>query len=730
MSDGRHRAPWPREILGGALGSLVMLAVVLTIGLVGYSPLGQAGAPLGLAAAFVTVTVGGLIFALAGSSAMPVAGPSSATALIFAGTLAPLLRDPAVAGADGLRLLLTAGGTVVLVSGLLQIVFARIGLGRLAQFVPQPVLAGFMNGVAVLIFVSQLPPLLGLEAGTPLGQWQPAALAVGLATAGCTAVLAWRWPGAPAQLLGLLLGVVLFALLHSFWPALGLGATVGPLPPAWPRPDLPQQWLAAGAAALLQRHAVELLVAAAVLALIGSLESVLSSLAIDLQLDARHDPGRDLLVLGAANIVVGLFAGLPVVVLRARALATLRAGGVGRRSALAGALAFALIFALLGPWLALLPKAVLAGTMLTVAFALIDRWTRQLVGQWRSGDHSDDLWQTLAIVAFVCVVTVWQGFVVGVAAGVLAATAVFVRSLGRSLLRARRHGSELPSRRLYPPLQEGWLSRGRQHIVVLELEGALFFGSAARLAGEFDSLEADVRFVVVDLHGVGTIDASGAMLLQQQSIALRGRGVSLLLAGVAESNRKGRQLRAFGCFRESPRQDWFADADRAMEHAERSLLDAAGLGLRDEAAPLESSLLLRGLSADDVQRLRQCLQRRELQAGEILFRQGDVSDGLYVLTRGSISIVASAAGAPGRRFLSFSPGLMLGETAMLDGGGRSATAVADSASELWQLSPTALDALVHEASPLAAALYRNIAIHLAERLRHATSARATAAGSP
>ena len=63
MSDDRRRAPWPAEIAGGVVGSVVMLAVVLTIGLLGYAPLGQAAAPLGLAAAFVSVTVGGLVLA-------------------------------------------------------------------------------------------------------------------------------------------------------------------------------------------------------------------------------------------------------------------------------------------------------------------------------------------------------------------------------------------------------------------------------------------------------------------------------------------------------------------------------------------------------------------------------------------------------------------------------------------------------------------------------------------
>lgn len=730
MLRNGHAAPWAREWLAGTTGAVVMLAVVLTIGLIGVAPLGAAATSQGVVGAFVAAALGGLVFALISRSAMPVAGPSSATALIYAAALAPLLGDPAVrAGAD-LSLIFVAGGTLVLAMGLLQIAFATLGLGRLAQFVPQPVLAGFMNGVAVLIFLAQLPALAGVPQGSGLADWQPAALALGLFTVLVTGAVLWRRPQAPAQLIGLAAGVAsYFGLLHVA-PGLSLGGTVGTLPAAWPLPDLPLHWLSPRVADFFARHAAGLLVSALVLALIGSLESVLSGMAVDQMLDGRHDARRDLFALGVANVAVGLFGGLPTVVLRARALATLHAGGQGRRAAVGGALAFALMFATLGPWISQLPLVVLGGIMITVAFGLLDRWTRQLVAQWRDGERSAELWQALGVVAFVCTLTVWQGFVVGVVAGVLAATAVFVRSLDRTLLRVRLRGGDAPSRRIYPESHEAVLQAARDRIEVLMLGGPLFFGNAARLAQALGSLDTATRFVVVDLGGVSTIDATGATVLQQESGTLRRHGVMLLLAGLTESHPHGRRLRAFGCFRESPRSDWFADVDRAMEWAERQMLTQAGLDLDGPTMPLASTNLFRGLAADDAARLEAAMRARQLEPGEVLFREGDRADGLYVLTRGSVSVLAGANSASGgRRFLSFSPGLMLGETAMLDGGGRSATVLADVASELWQLSPEALATIAREAPPLAVSVHRNIAVHLAQRLRQGTSRRPRAAAS-
>jgi len=732
----RHRAPWPREILGGATGSVVMLAVVMTLGMLSCAPLGRAAVTLGVTASFVTATVGGVLVALLARSPMPAAGPSSATALIFASLVAQLARDPQVVsgGSAGVATVLVTMSVTVVLMGVLQLAMAGAGFGRLAQFVPQPVLAGFMNGVAVLIVISQIPTLLGLTDIAQLANLdadrsalQPATLVIGLLTAACTWLVAWRWPRSKSQLIGLAFGLTLYATLRWQQPGLALGTLVGPLPETLPRPDLPLRLLAPGQIDFIWHHAVAVTITAVVLALIGSLETALNSLAVDQTLQEQHDPSRELIALGWANIAIGVFGGLPAVSLRARAMATLLAGGIGRRAALAGAICFGLMYALLGPALALLPTTVLAGIMLTVAVGLADNWTRQLVRQWRSGERSSDAWQSLAIVALVCGITIWKGFAIGVAAGVGVALLVFVRSMNRSLLRSRHTAVAEPSRRVYPEPQEQVLQSARARILVLELEGALFFGSADRLAREADRLGDGVRFLVLDLQGVSTIDETGAMLLQQLSVRLRQRGVALLLAGVTAEHMHGRRLRAFGCFRESPRDDWFADIDRAVEFAEQQLLREAGLALVDTSVPIGSCSLFRGLKPSQLATVEAQLQYRCLDPGDTLFREGDPADGLYVLTRGSISVIAGQGPEHARqRFVSFSAGLILGETAMLDGGGRSASATADSEVEVHLLTQNGINAIAAKDPDLAAQLYRNIAIHLSERLRRATSLRRSA----
>ena len=720
-------------MLNGGGNALSNLAILLTLGLVAFAPLGVDAARVGIAASFATVIAGGLIYAWRGSVVAPTGGPSSATALILAGLVMQLVRDPELnlASAPGLAAVGAVAAASVVLMGLWQLVFALLGLGRLARFVPQTVLAGFMNGVALMIILTQVPALLGLPPLTALSdaaalaRAQPLTLAIGLTTAAAVWLMRWKWPRIPALLLVLSAGTGLFLLLGTALPGMALGPAVGPLPQGWVLPDMPLRLVAADAFALLQRHAGAVVLTAAVLAVIASLESLLGAVAVDQVTHTRHDTRRELIALGLANLASGVCGGLPLVLSRSRALLLVRDGVPGRGAVVATVVAFVIIYAIGGPVIAVIPKAVLAGITLTIAVSLVDVWTRQLLGQLRAGERSSDLWLSLTVVASVCAATVAMGFVAAVAAGVLLSMGIFIRSMNRSLLRGRLSAAERPSRRIYGPEQEALLQRSRQQVTLLELEGALFFGSAERLAAEVETLAPDCRCLVLDLRRVNTIDESGAVLLQELSRQLGQRHVLFLMAGVAADNAHGRRLKAFGCFRTSPRADWWPDVDHAIEAAERMLL--GGAGGTATRVPLAQTSLLHNLEPDQLERMMALLTEQPLPAGALLFREGDPGDCLYLLTQGSISILSGSARTR-QRFVSFSPGVMFGEVAMLDGSGRSADAVADSDSVVYVLTRAAFDALRADEPVLGERLMHNIALHLSERLRSAAVAwRASAA---
>ncbi len=728
----------PADVLAGALNALTSLGVVLSLGIVATGSLGPDAIPLGIKAALIAVIAGGLVYALSGSTASPAGIPSSATTVIFAALAAQVGRDPQIdlSSAQGLLSLSAVLSSAVLLMGLLQIALGAAGFGRLARFVPQPVLAGFMSGIVMLILFAQLRPLVGLPLTSTLtdpatlAQIQPLALLIGVASAAGVWLLGPKWRAVPSSLLGLVAGVALYAVLSGLLPGAHFGNMVGALPQGWVTPDALLPLAEPATSNLWQRHGSQVVLTAAVLAFIGSLESIFSAIAVDQTTGLQHNSRRELMSLGAANIASGLCGGMPLSLGRARAMQLLDSGAPGRRPVVIAALTFALMYGVGGPLLALLPKAALAGVMVTIALAMSDRWTRQLVRQWRAGERSPEVRLSLAVVAVVCVVTAAGGFVAGLVSGVLLSMLVFMRSVNRSLLRDRYGANQRPSRRIYLPEQEALLRQARSRVMVFELEGALFFGSATRLLGECESLAPDCRCLVLDLRRVNTIDESGAMALQQLSTDLNRRGVTLLLAGVA-ANKHGRRLRDFGCFRsdaaDDAHPDWCPDADCATEAAEALLLVDGGLGDSECSVPLVETALLKGLDAAQCAQVLALMDQRRLAAGELLFQQGDPGDALYVLTEGAISIV-TAGPSERQRFVTFPPGMMFGETAMLDGGGRTAAAVADRASVVHMLSKTAFEALSTADPQLGQRLALNIAVHLAERLRGASTAWRVSAG--
>ncbi len=705
-----------RRLPGGVVGSLAVLAVPLSLGLLAFAPLGPAAAQVGLRATFTAAVVAGVVYALLAGNRAPAAGPSSATALVLAGLVATLASSGDPPGGTALALVLLGCAAAVALSGLMQVALAAAGLARLAALVPRPVLAGFMNGVALLIVVGQLPLLLGLLPGsavdasalrTALAEPGPWLLGLGTVVVVLALQRYSRWP---APLTALAAGTLLVAALSAIWPGLWLGHMVGTLPmtpaatPLLPPLLQPAPWQA------LAAHAPAVVGTAAVLALIGALESLLGLLALDEQLDTRHDPRRELMALGAANLASGLLGGLPAVVLRARAIAMAHAGGTGRAAAVAGALSYAVVFLFGGPLLDQLPLAVLGGIMVTVALALVDGWSGQLLRRGWPGRGAADLRAALAVMLAVCGMTLWLGFVAGVALGVVLSTALFVARMNRSPLRLRLTAAERPSRRIYPDAVEAMLQPLRRDIEIWELDGTLFFGNASRLLQLADALPTRTRVLVLDIRRVNSIDETGAAALGRLQRLLGRRSTLLLLCGMAPGSAS--QLALDAADHAPPP---LPDADQAIEAAERHLLGAAAQTAL-AACPVPESQLLQGLDDLQAAAVMRVMAVRQLQAGELLFRQGDPPDGLYVLTRGSVSVIGRD-GPRTQRYLSLSPGMMIGETALLDGRHRSADAVADGDAELHHLPAAALAALEATDPATAARLHRNMAVYLSRRLR-------------
>ena len=717
----------PGDLRGGVSSAVVALGVLLPLGLLAFASLGPDGGSLGVRAAFVAAIVGGAVATAVGGSVIPGSGPRISTTLIFAGFVAALAADPRLRGANGLDVesILILASLCVALAGALQIAFALMRLGSITSFVPLPVVAGFMDGVAVLTIAAQIPILFGPSAYSwtrdSLDNLQLTGLAVGLASAAVAWVVARRMPRAPWALVGLAFGTALSWAIAAFGgsaiPLLGAPAS------GLQSPLLALFRLEPNVTAIVSTHLPQLLTTAFVIALVASLDGLLSAAGVDVRLHTRHEPNRVLLGQGLANVASAAFGGLPVVHSLIIPLASYRAGSRTRASGIVAAFVLLLVMIVGSPIIGIVPAAATAGVMIIVGLGLFDQWSRTVWRELREGSLDRDALWSLATVLIVCVVTVFFGFLVGIIVGVALSVILFVASVNRSLVRSVATGETRGSRRIYPPDQASLLRARGAEIRLVEIEGAIFFGTAHKFEREMEAAAKGTRFLILDLRRVTMIDASGALAFDRIASRARSQGTQLVLAALVAGDRHARALRAHGAFARAEDRHWYPDADRALEYAERHLLDEAGQRPPSDELPLEKLSLFDGIGPLQREKLRAYLSRMELAAHEVLFRRGEPGDCLYLLAKGSVSILANIDDgvASAHRLASFAPGVIFGETAMLDGGGRTASGVADEPSVAYVLTRAALDAISAEERELATVVLLNIARQISARLRFATA---------
>ena len=697
------------ELAGGLTSAIPGLVYALTLGLLAFGALGVEHVEIGLRAGFAAAVFGGAAAALSSGTQLPATGPRASVTLVLTGFVLLLVRDPAL----GIEDVVSLASLCVIASGFIQLAFGALRLGAIVKFVPYPVVAGFMCGIAVLIVASQLSALGIAVSASGFGGVNLGPLVVGIATALCIWILERRKPGWPAPLLGLALGVAIHYAIAGVSGSASSGAVVGALPAnLLPLAEASRfgELLANEAAG---KYVRVLLTTSLVIAVIGSLDSLLAAVGIDALAGTRHRANRELIAQGFGNIASGFFCGIPVALSAARAISAYRGGGRTRIAALASAAFIGLGVSTCATLLQYLPLAVLAGVMLTIASTLVDGWTRSLGQRLLTGPRERELVWSVVVVALVAIATIFVSFVVAVVAGVFLSMVLFIATMNRSLVRAVYAGHVKPSRRIYGVELERALDTARRQIRVMELEGALFFGSTEKLGEQVEALAAESRYVVLDLSRLSAIDVTGAIALERLLRRARAQGTALLLAGAPDQRT---QLLATP-LAELERALWFPEADLAMEHAEKALL--GDFQVRGEM-PVDRFALARGLDETGLALLRQALTRLEYRAGEILFREGDRGDTLYVLATGTVTIGIGHPTRGDHRLVTFAPGAIFGEAAMLDGRMRSATATVVDDAVLYALTASDLDSITARSPATTIALLANLGRHLSAHLRHTT----------
>ena len=720
------------DLAGGFAATLIAVPQAMSLGILAFAALGPGHASTGVVAALVASVIGNLVAAATLTARCQIVGARASTTTIVAALVATLAAHPAfqVGGAPDVSRILALVFLTIFLSGAFQMAFGLASLGRAIKFVPYPVIAGFMTGIALIILVTQVRPALGLPGYEPLmrtlGELESMKPASVVVVAG--SLLATLWAPritrrVPALLRGLLAGILLHYLAAAIFPG-STGPLVGPLPASalWPDEIGPMLALLGRDDALAWMAFV--LPTAMLLAAVGALDGLLAAVVVDNIARGKHDSRRVLLGQGAANIILSGFGALPAVCNAHAPVASFLAGGRTARATLFHALFTVAAIFLLGPLVAAVPVAALAGLMIYIALTLVDRWTRDVLGRLRYDDeHRLEVVVNVAIVVAVAFAQLLFNVMVAFAIGVAAAVILLLVKLSGSPVRRRFDGSVRSSLKVRGQAAREALAPIASHIQILELQGDLFFGTADRLQVEVESLPADTQYAILDFRRVNEIDASGARVLEVIGHHAARRGVRILISHLREDEPRGKYLRTLGLGSVVGPGHWFTDLDRALEWAEDRLLER--LNFRDEAAELSPTrmALFAGLDAEDVAKVVPLLERQELGNGDVVFLEGDEGDRLYFIAHGAVSIKIKLQGVRARRLATFCAGVLFGEMALLEGHRRSADAFAKGERVvLYSLRAAALAHLVDEHPRLGLRIFQNLSRDLAARLRITTGA--------
>lgn len=716
------------DLAGGLIAAIVLLPVEGSYGLVAFASLGPEQAQIGFVLGVGTAAIATLVTLIAGGRGPLLSGSTAALALLIPSMIGALAVDPRFTGPDGrplVNLLLAFVALGLVVAGLMQILLAALKLGRLVRYVPYPVIAGYMNGVAVLMVVAIMPHVLGLQGHAAAIDWQqvqPLAPVVALVAL----ALSIRPPRWTRRVPSYFTALVAATALHHLLAATPTGGWLGPLftPP-------PLQWPGFGAMAplverfgdrLVVEHLWDVLQFAAAVAIVSSLQTAMSTATIDEVLSTRGNRERELFGQGLGNVVLGTLGGLPTGVAASRTKMNIDAGGRTAASALVFGvgLLVALVFGL--PLLKHVPMAAIAGIFVAVAWTLVDAWTRRAtVVLWRQAWRRRVprlLAASYGTMLFVVAIGVFASLPVAVGVGTLLAILMFIRSNSKPPVRQVLFGDQRTSRKLRSAAQAELLRANGRRIAQIELDGALFFGTAEAADEEIERLARSADHIVVDLHRVAEVDASGARVLLNAAESIHRAGKRMLFAGLRDGDPRKRMIRDMDVHGSLTDEHFFPDADRALEHAEESLLASLDPATAEDAPlRLEQTLIGAELDAAELAVLSSLMIERRVPRGEPVFRQGEPGDAMYVSLRGQIGIWLPA-GDDGieRRLVSFAPGVTFGEIGLILNQHRSADAIAEEDALVLELPRRHFERLAAEHPVLLGKLLRSAVTLLSSRI--------------
>lgn len=455
--------------------------------------------------------IAGPLIGLLGGSRLSISGPVAELAVL----IYPVVYQ---FGFGGLMLVTWMAGLILLAMGLAK-------LGRVIEFIPYPVTTGFIAGTGVVICALQIKDffgldllvqpkyfvdrLLGLAAAFP--SWKIGDTTIGI----LTLIVMIFWPRLklriPAHLIAMVVGSLAgmaLPMISPEWSLETIGSRYGGIPQT-----LPQLLSFKGT---LDLEAIRILFGSAfAIAMLCSIKALLCAVVLDGMTGTKHNPNAELIAHGIGNLVLPFFGGIASTSALSRSVANLRVGARSPVAAVIHGISILFVILIFSPMLSYLPMAALAALLLMAAWQIFDfQHCLQIV---RVGTRSD-----VAVLLICFGLTVLLDMVIAVGVGMVLAALLFMKQManitgGRWLLEAKH-----------------WNMKKRlpAHVMVYEVSGPLFFGAAEKAMSTLREHSSGLKVLILQMHGVPTIDISGVVALQSALESLHQKRIFVILSEV------------------------------------------------------------------------------------------------------------------------------------------------------------------------------------------------------
>lgn len=527
------------DFFGGITAAIVALPLALAFGVAS-----GAGPTAGLYGAICV----GFFAALFGGTPSQISGPTGPMTVVIASTFTALsVKNPETALAMTL--------TVVMLGGLFQILMGVLRLGIYITLMPYTVISGFMSGIGVIIIILQIAPLLGqpgaagvinsvIQIPTLLSNINPVTLGLGI----LTLIIVFSAPPRlnrilPAPLLALVVGTLLSVWLfpNSDIPR------IGNIPSGLPTLHLPRlEW----------NNLKDILGYSIMLAALGAIDSLITSLVADNITRTQHRSDRELIGQGIGNLISGLCGGLPGAGATMRTVINVQSGGKTPLSGMIHALVLAVIVLRAAPLTEAIPHAVLAGILIKVGIDIID-WGFIKRAHRLSMKGAGLMYMVLGLTVFVDVIT-------AVAVGVFVANLLTIKNLTDVQIRAMRTITHADDEDWLSPEEQRLLKAAQGRVFMFHLNGPMSFGAAKAISQQLAMVE-HYDILILDLSNVPRLGVTALLAIETMLKDALSRHQEVFL--VEASGQVQQRLESSDILRQLPRTHRVSERLMALKQA-------------------------------------------------------------------------------------------------------------------------------------------------------------------